>query len=186
MDHFINQPNTIHLVSVLRVLPVLGLVDVHAAVVPGELLARLDALVLRRELAGPVLLELLDVGVEGGDGDGRVGEHPRGLEVHPPQLDGVRGRDHRGVGHVEAGHERRGHLPAVHGLLERLVAPPEHDDEDDQEGETNAGHDRADHPDEVGAGSVAGDQVAVNTAAVSRRGGWPGGAGGVGLWKYLR
>ena len=66
------------------------------------------------------------------------------------------------------------------------MAPPEHDDEDDQEGETNAGHDRADHPDEVGAGGLAGDQVAVDTAAVAGSCWGSGGTGGVGLWKYFR
>ena len=181
MDHFINQPNTIHLVSVLIVLPVLGLVDVHAAVVPSELLARLDALVLRRELAGPVLLELLDVGVEGGDGDGRVGEHPRGLEVHPPQLDGVGGRDHRGVGHVEAGHERRGHLAPVHGLLQRLPLPLEHDHEDDEEGEADPGDHGPDHPAQAGAAGRVGDEVAVDAGALARGGRGPRGAGGVRL-----
>ena len=116
-----------------------------------------------------------------GDGDGRVRQHARGLEVHPPQLHGVGGSDHAGVGHLEPGHERRRHLASVHGLLQRLLSPPEDDDEDDQEGEADAGHDRPNHPDEVGAGRVAGDQVAVNTAAVSRRGWWSGGAGGVRL-----
>ena len=105
-----------------------------------------------------------------GDGDGRVRQHARGLEVHPPQLHRVGGRYDAGVGHLKPGHEWRGHLSAVHGLLERLVAPPEHDDEDDQEGETNAGHDRADHPDEVGARGLAGDEVTVDAAAVSRCG----------------
>lgn len=62
-------------------LPVFWFVDVHAAVVPGELLARLNALVLRCELACPVLLQLLNVGVEASDRDGRVAQHPRSLKI---------------------------------------------------------------------------------------------------------
>ena len=62
-------------------LPVFRFVDVHAAVVPGELLARLNALVLCCELAGPVLLQLLNVGVQASDWDGRVTQHPRGLNI---------------------------------------------------------------------------------------------------------
>ena len=60
--------------------PILGFVDVHAAVVPGELLARLYALVLGSELGRALALQLLDVAVEAGDGDGRVAEHARGLQ----------------------------------------------------------------------------------------------------------
>ena len=67
------------MVLTLIFLPVFGLVDVHTAVVPGELLARLNALVLRSELTGPVLLQLLDVGVEAGHRYGRVTEHSRRL-----------------------------------------------------------------------------------------------------------
>ena len=70
------------MVLTLIFLPVFGLVDVHTAVVPGELLARLNALVLRSELTGPVLLQLLDVGVEASDRYGWVTEHSRGLIKH--------------------------------------------------------------------------------------------------------
>ncbi len=42
--------------------PVLGLVDVHAGVVPGELLPRFDALVLGRELDGSLRLQLVNMG----------------------------------------------------------------------------------------------------------------------------
>ena len=115
------------------------------------------------------------------DWDGRVGQHPRGLEVHPPQLHRIGGGDHAGVRHLEPGHERRRHLSPIHGLLQRLLPPPENDDEDHQEGEPDAGNHRTHHPDKVGAWRMAGDQVAVNTAAISRRGWWSGGAGGVGL-----
>ena len=120
-----------------------------------------------------------------GDRDGRVRQHARRLEVHPPQLHGVRGSDDAGVGHLKPRHEGRGHLAPVHRLLQRLLPPPEDDDENHQEGEANPGHHWADHPDEVGAGRVAGDQVAVDTAAVTRGSRGPGGAGGVGLWKYF-
>ena len=116
-----------------------------------------------------------------GDWDGRMGQHPRGLEVHPPQLHRVGGGDDAGVGHLKPGHERRRHLASIHRLLQRLLSPPEDDDEDHEEGETDAGHDGSDHPDEVGARGVAGDQVAVNAATVAGGGRWPGSAGGVGL-----
>ena len=76
-------------------------------------------------------------------------------------------------------------MASVHRLLQRLLSPPEDDDEDHEEGETDAGHDGSDDPDEVGAGRVAGDQVAVNSTAVASGGRGPGGAGGVGLWKYF-
>ena len=67
--------------KLLSFLPVFGLVDVHTAVIPGELLTRLNALILSCELAGPVLLQLLYVGVETGDRDGWVAEHSRGLKI---------------------------------------------------------------------------------------------------------
>ena len=85
----------------LYVLPVLGFVDVHAAVVPGELLPGFNALILCCELAGSIILQLLDVVVELVDGDGWVGEHARGLEVHASQLHRVGGSDDAGVGHVK-------------------------------------------------------------------------------------
>ena len=121
-----------------------------------------------------------------GDWDGRMGQHPRGLEVHPPQLHGVGGSDHAGVGHLEPGHQGRRHLASVHRLLQRLLSPPEDDDENHEERQADAGHHGPNDPDQVGARRVAGDQVAVDTAAVSGGGGRPGGAGGVGLWKYFR
>ena len=120
------------------------------------------------------------------DRDGRVGQHARGLEVHPPQLHGVGGSDHAGVRHLKPGHERCRHLPSVHRLFERLLPPPEDDDEDHQEGEADARHHRAHHPHQVGAGGLAGDQVAVDTATVARSCRGSGGTGGVGLWKYFR
>ena len=161
--------------------PILGFVDVHAAVVPCELLSGLDALVLRRELGSAVRLEFLDMTGQLRDWYGRVGQHSRSLEVHPPELHWVRRGDDAGIGHLEPGHERRRHLSSVHGLLQRLVAPLEDDPEDHQQGEANPGNDRPDHPDEVGAGSLTRDEVTVDTTAVPRSGWGPSGAGSVRL-----
>ena len=85
------------------------------------------------------------------------------LKVHPSQLHGVRGGDDGGIGHVKAGHEGGGHLAPVHGLLQRLPPPPEHDHEDNQEGESYTSHHRAHHPAQTGAPALTGDQVTVDT-----------------------
>ena len=84
--------------------PVFRFIDVHAAVIPGELLTRFDALVLGRELGRPVHLELLDVVVELLDRDGRMGQHSRGLEIHPSKLHWVGGCNDTCMGHVKARH----------------------------------------------------------------------------------
>ena len=98
---------------------------------------------------------------EVGDGDGRVRQHPRGLEVHPAHLYGVRGGDHARVLHLEPGHERRHHLAGVHWLLDGVALPLEEDDEDDHGREADAGDDRADHPQQAGAPRVREDVAAV-------------------------
>lgn len=66
--------------------PVLRLVHVRVRMVPRELLARLDRLVLLRELEVVVGLEQLDVLRQVVDRHRRVRHHGRRLELQPPQF----------------------------------------------------------------------------------------------------
>ena len=77
LTHLKNHPGVV--VSYHVGVSVLGLVHLHRRVVPGELLARLYALVFLRELHVVIPLQIVDVKTQLLNWDGRVRNHTRCL-----------------------------------------------------------------------------------------------------------
>ena len=122
------------------------------------------------------------------DPDGWMGEHARRLKVHAAQLHRIRGHDNAGVLQLKARHQRGHQLAAVHRLLDRAETFATEDDENnDDNGEADAGDNGDDDPEEVGLGGAGVEHVTVDVVVrtvFALLDGRPGGRRDVGLCKY--